>query len=516
MAFDANPDGVSSTPVSTQTTGLYDLSPDGTYIAVQKAFAGAESRAWLEVVAVPDADVPPLDDSIEGLACHNAPLWSPDGRWIACSTDSTSGGSTLIIDVYGFTALQSFTGFSALTWAPDGRLLTGNLCLDDECGLAVVDALTGKSTILGSEEVSLSRVAWAPGGAYLAYSMEMMEDDREEVVVWERATGEHWTVLRSDPGRTYTDLQWGGGGCRIVVAEREATIDGAGSIMALWAIGPKFEEHWQLAPASEAAEAMLMPCPESILAGRRYVAYYGSPSGPGLGILGRYDISTTLALLDDQAEAYRELDPEVETIPAFHMVTTVADPFPGGDGTYSHRVSHETVQEWIDAITCVDGWGIVDIQPGHAAVKTEIDLVEPLLEQANVHLALDPEFTMGPGEVPGQTLGQMSALDINLAQASLDLLARSIGYRKALIVHQFEDSMIDGKWELLHYPMVDLIWDSDGVGGSSAKIADYEQYCHETGFEYGGFKIFYDYDLDVITPDRVMDLVPRPVLVIYQ
>ena len=246
------------------------------------------------------------------------------------------------------------------------------------------------------------------------------------------------------------------------------------------------------------------------------MAFYGSPVGPGLGILGRYDISTTLELLDDQAEAYRELDPEAETLLAFHMVTTVADPFPVDDGNYNHRVSHQVIQDWVDAIAPLDGWGIVDVQPGHAAVETEIEMLEPLLEQAHVQLALDPEFTMGPGEVPGQRIGQMSAVDINRAQAWLDLLARRTGYRKVLIIHQFEDSMIDGKWSILHYPVVDLIWDSDGVGGSGAKIGDYQQYRDETGFEYGGFKIFYSYDSDVMTPDSVMELDPRPILVIYQ
>jgi len=58
-------------------------------------------------------------------------------------------------------------------------------------------------------------------------------------------------------------------------------------------------------------------CPASLLVGRRVVAFYGTPLGPGLGILGRYDITTTLALLTDQVQAYRDLDPTVETV-AFH------------------------------------------------------------------------------------------------------------------------------------------------------------------------------------------------------
>jgi len=517
-----DPDVVSSTLVLTQTTGAYDISPDGSYVAAQKAFPGAEERGWLQVVPLPaENDPEPLAGYVDGLACHGKPLWSPDGRWIACPTgdgasDGAPRGSTLIVDVTGFSPLQTVAAFSPLVWSPDGRLLTGSLCEVEGCGLAVVDALTGGLTIFTSEEVPLSRLAWSPGGAYLAYSLTAPEDDAEGLVVWERTTGERWVVLEGGPDRVYTDLQWTSDGCRLYASERQVSVDGAGAILALWAVGPDFGQRWQVAPASEAASAQPAPCPEPILEGRRFVAFYGSPAGPGLGILGRYDISTTLELLDEQAQAYRELDPDVETLLAFHMVTTVADSFPGEDGDYNHRTSHEAIQEWVDAITSFDGWGIVDIQPGRAAVETEVELAESLLEQANVHLALDPEFTMGPGEVPGHRIGQMSALDINRAQARLDLLARRTGHRKVLIVHQFEDSMIDGKWEILHYPLVDLVWDADGVGSSGAKIADYRQYRYEAGFEYGGFKIFYDYDSDVMTPERVMDLDPRPVLVIYQ
>jgi len=323
-------------------------------------------------------------------------------------------------------------------------------------------------------------------------------------------------VLSSGSDSEIADLQWTADGCRLFAAERQVGPDGSGEIRTLWAVGPEFDQRWQVAPPSDSVFSEPTYCPEPILEGRRFVAFYGSPAGPGLGILGRYDISTTLELLDDQAGAYRELDPEVETLLAFHMVTTVADPFPGADGDYNHRVSHAVIQDWVDAIAPLGGWAIVDVQPGHATVATEIEMLEPLLEQPQVHLALDPEFTMAPGEVPGQRIGQMSAVDINRAQAWLDLLARRSGHRKVLIIHQFEDFMIDGKWSILHYPMVDLIWDSDGVGGSGAKIGDYQQYCNETGFEYGGFKIFYDYDSDVMTPERVMALDPLPALVIYQ
>jgi len=67
-----------------------------------------------------------------------------------------------------------------------------------------------------------------------------------------------------------------------------------------------------------------------------------------------------------------------------------------------------------------------------------------------------------------------------------------------------------------YHPFVDLVWDADGFGGPWAKTEDYYQYSEEPGFEYGGFKPFYDYDEPLMTPEQVLALEPPPSVVIYQ
>ncbi|MBE9508915.1 MAG: hypothetical protein IMY86_12815 [Chloroflexi bacterium] len=76
--------------------------------------------------------------------------------------------------------------------------------------------------------------------------------------------------------------------------------------------------------------------------------------------------------------------------------------------------------------------------------------------------------------------------------------------------------MVVNKGVIQDYPMVNLVWDADGFGGPGAKIGDYHQYRDEAGFEYGGFKIFYNYDTPVMTPEQVMALEPPPAYIIYQ
>jgi hypothetical protein len=123
---------------------------------------------------------------------------------------------------------------------------------------------------------------------------------------------------------------------------------------------------------------------------------------------------------------------------------------------------------------------------------------------------------VGEDGVPGQRLGQIDAETINQVQARLDRIARTIGMTKVLIVHQFDDRMVADKDAIENYWTVEMVWDADGFGGSGSKIFDYDQYRNEAGFEKGGFKIFYDYDAPVMTPEQVMRLSPIPSIIIYQ
>jgi hypothetical protein len=270
------------------------------------------------------------------------------------------------------------------------------------------------------------------------------------------------------------------------------------------------------APTSAPDCAANPPAPPSAIGGRRLVAFYGVPIGRGLGILGAHEVGTTLALLRGQAEAYRQLDPCAEVVPVFHTVVTISDAHPGDDGNYNHHLDTETLRWWLDTAAAEGVWVVLDIQPGRSPLPTELSFVEPYLHEPNVHLAVDPEFIMGEGGIPGTDLGRIDGETINAVQAWLNGIAESTGQHKILVIHQFNDRMVLNKEAIQDYPLVDLVWDADGYGGSGAKIGDYNQYRGEPGFEYGGFKLFYDLDTPLMTPAQVLALEPPPAFVVYQ
>lgn len=253
--------------------------------------------------------------------------------------------------------------------------------------------------------------------------------------------------------------------------------------------------------------------PQGYLTQFRLVAFYGSPAGPGLGILGELPRDQMHAQLLGTVATYAPLSDRL-ILPTYHLVTTVANPDPPG---YHHHMSLELIERWIAEAEALQTAVILDIQPGYADLLVEFGRVEHLLYEPHVHLAIDPEFTMQGGQLPGVNVGQLYASKINQIQARLSKIGAAIGLNRVLILHQFQPAMLPDKENIADYPFVEIVIDGDGVGPAEVKIYNYTTYASEPAFEFGGFKLFpTDGDYPIMTPSDVMNLVPQPVLIIYQ
>jgi hypothetical protein len=254
----------------------------------------------------------------------------------------------------------------------------------------------------------------------------------------------------------------------------------------------------------------------SILASTRLVTYYGNPWSDLMGILGELSKEELVRRLGQVAQTYEQAGGR-PTRAAIHLIATVAQAEPGADGLYRLRMSASVIQEYADRAAAHSMLLIIDLQPGLSSVAAEIEAVRPWLALPHVHLALDPEFTMRPGQVPGQQLGSMDASEINHAIGVLASIAAEHDLpNKILIVHQFTASMITNKMAIRDDPRVDVVIDMDGFGGRGIKIRHYEWYVRDEPVEFAGIKLFYRQDTDLLQPGDLMALDPRPDVVIYQ
>jgi len=247
------------------------------------------------------------------------------------------------------------------------------------------------------------------------------------------------------------------------------------------------------------------------------IAYYGFPDVPQMGIVGEYDPDTVVQKLLAQAKAYDDINGFRGVAPTIQLIYAVAQDHQTPDGTYLQRMSDDMVQQWIGLADKYDLLLVLDIQMGSSTVDAEFPHVEKFLKNPRVHLGLDPEFVVGPGEVPGGQFGSLDVSQINTAQHLLQKLVDENHLpNKVLIVHQFLNEMITNKSQIENVPGVDLVIDQDGFGNPDQKTGNYRKFVKIDGAEHGGFKLFYKQDEPLMTPEQVDALDPQPDFVVYQ
>ena len=252
--------------------------------------------------------------------------------------------------------------------------------------------------------------------------------------------------------------------------------------------------------------------------GHRYVALYGAPGAPALGVLGEQDPKATVERARSVAAEYRGLGGSPIT-PAMEVIATVAAGDAGADGDYSTELPVSTLEPYVDAAHDAGMPVIHDLQPGRADFLSQAKRYEKLLSKPGVWLALDPEWRLTEDQVPLRQIGSVSASEVNEVSSWLASLVRSKGLPpKAFVLHQFRLSMIQDRASLESHPELDTLIHVDGQGSQPDKQATWKA-LHVDAPEgvHWGWKNFTDEDTPMLTPQQTMaDVSPTPALITYQ
>jgi hypothetical protein len=246
----------------------------------------------------------------------------------------------------------------------------------------------------------------------------------------------------------------------------------------------------------------------------RVVAYYGTGGTASLGVLGQGAPEEAAEAIDKAAQGFATPDRKVQ--PAMEFIATVADSYPGPDGAYSHQVDKAKVQQYLDVARRHHQLFILDVQPGQRDFMAAVQPYRDLLSQPDVGLALDAEWRMDPGNVPGSVIGHVGASEVNrVLDWTADLTKAGDLPQKVVLLHMFRAAMITDLGTIAGHPELALVQHLDGFGGVNTKMGIYHAIANPQKFHMG-FKLFYKQDQPMLGPPDVLAMQPQPEFVSYQ
>lgn len=250
----------------------------------------------------------------------------------------------------------------------------------------------------------------------------------------------------------------------------------------------------------------------------RLVGYCGLPGAAALGRLGIGDLDDQVRQIEKTARAYAA---DREPQPVLELLATVANSSAGPDGTYRSRTSPDTIRRFHDAAKRHRALLLLNIQPGRASVLGEVKALREWLVHPDVGIALDPEWEMGPGEVPGNTYGHTSGKELtDVARYLSGIIDEHDLPQKPLVFHQVAVSVVSDQSALRPQPGVVVIKSADGIGSPGMKRDTWRQLVrNQPEGVRTGFKLFYEEDTEgsrLMTPEEVLALRPRPDYVMFE
>jgi hypothetical protein len=267
------------------------------------------------------------------------------------------------------------------------------------------------------------------------------------------------------------------------------------------------------APAAEAKPAELPQGGTKIFPAYRVVAYYGTAGNAALGVLGEGSPDTMLPKLRRAARGFAG-DRKIQV--AYELIATVAQAKPGADGDYSQMIDEAKIQRYVDQARRNKVLVILDLQPGRGDFLPQAKRLERFLVQPHVGLALDPEWRMPKGKVPGRTIGRVEAAEVNRVSGYVaGLVAKHRLPEKLFVLHQFRSSMLPDVHKVAKRPGLAMVQHVDGFGTRSEKDATWKRLRRPQQFHMG-YKLFYDEDIKRYGAADVLKFSPVPELISFQ
>jgi hypothetical protein len=265
-----------------------------------------------------------------------------------------------------------------------------------------------------------------------------------------------------------------------------------------------------------------IPLEGAILPFKRVVAYYGNFYSKHMGILGSLSEEKLIKKLNSEIEVWNNADTLTPVISAIHYIAITAQSKPGKGNNYRLRMSGTQIQKAISLAKKINGITFLDIQVGHSTIPLELPTLEPYLIKTDVHLGLDPEWSMQDGTIPGRKIGSMDAKDINFAIDYLSKLVKKYNLPpKILVIHRFTKGMVTNSNKIKATPEVQVVINMDGFGFPAKKIDSYKRFVSGYPVQFTGIKLFYKNDIKskpyrLMSPKEILRLYPKPIYIQYQ
>lgn len=250
----------------------------------------------------------------------------------------------------------------------------------------------------------------------------------------------------------------------------------------------------------------------------RLFGYSGSPGASAFGRLGVGDLDARVRELERRGAAYAD---GRRVLPVLELVSVIAHASPGKDGDYNQRVSDATIRRYLAAARRHKALLLLNVQPGRARFIDLVRELEPWLRQPDVGLALDPEWAVKKGQVPGEVYGSTTGAELDRVATYLDGLVQQYDLpQKVMVFHQVASQVVRHQSAVRSHAGVVVVKSVDGIGSRAAKTATWTTLVKNLPAEiHPGFKLFFDEDArhgKLMTPTQVLALRPEPEYVLFE